>query len=413
MAGAPTFVSDEIGADADSVFIVLGGDKIVINTGWQHTESILAQPSVWTLRMGWGRVAAEILAKYPKRTPFELYVGGVLQGTGRTDRPGAEQSPGGATEVTMSGRDALAPMHDTYVHASLPVSVGKYPDLVWFALQKCGLAPKGPIDPKILASDNAANRDIKAGVPIRAIAPHQTVQQILDDFGEVGPNAGTVHSVPQCKVGETWLRFVRRHIDRAGLFLWAAADGTFVLAAPDANQPPSYSIVRGTGEARPGGNVVACSFSDDGTHRHTEAIVYGKGGGKAVGRLKAKGSFVDQEMIDAGYTNQPIVFRDVHTKSNVEAALFARRKLAEERRAGYRLEYTISGLTLPYLPTGGANRAVVTVDTVVSVDDRELGIQGDFYVETVTRSRSPQTTAKIRLMRTQDLLFGGVSETES
>lgn len=409
---AANILADELGGNADTLYVVLDGEQVVTSESWEHTEGVLSQPCSWSIRLGWGDVAKTLIAKYPKHTTFRLFINGSMQASGRSDKIAAAQSPGGATELTVAGRDALAPLHDSYVHASIPVNVGTYTDLVWFALQQCGLAPSGAVNSTILQSDNAANRKIKSGVPIRSILPHRTVQQILDDFGETGPNAGVVKSVPQCKVGESWHRFVRRHIDRAGLMLWAAADGTFVLSAPNPNQPPSYLLVRGTGDPVPGGNVVGCSFEDDGTHRHTEAIVYGRGGGRAVGRLKAKGSFLDQEMIDAGYGPQPIVYRDIHTHSNAEAALFARRKLAEERRNGYRLEYTISGLTLPFLPTGGKDRAVVVVDTIVTVDDREFGIQGNFYVETVTRRRSPQTTTTLRLMRESDLIFGGPGEDE-
>lgn len=407
----PIFVSDELGALDDSVRLRLAGEEVVIAESWEVRDSVLSQPANWQVRLGWGDVAAALISKYPPRTPFQLYVGGALQFSGRTDARAARQGEGAATEIEIRGRDALAPIHDTYVRAVVGVNVSTYADLVWYALQQVGLAPKAQktIDPTILRTDNNANRSIKAGVAITAILPHRTVEQILEDAGLGGPNVGVVHTTPQAKLNETWHHFIRRHIDRAGLMLWAGADGSFVLAAPNPNQQPTYNLVRHTGDPTLGANVVAMDFEDDATHRHSEALVYGRGGGKVLGRVKAKGGFLDAEMTELGY-QQPIVYRDANVHSVAEAAYFARRKLAEERRGGWRLEYTVSGHTLPYAQGAATDRAVIVPDTIVSVDDQELGLSGHYYIETVVRRRSPQTTTTLRLMRPEDLVFGADDE---
>jgi prophage tail gpP-like protein len=413
MPATPQFISDEIGSLEDTIALVLNGERLVTAESWEHTESVLSQPCSWALRLGHGGVALDLYRRYPKGTKFELYVGSILQASGKIDGHSADQPEGGAVQVTIHGRDALAKLHDTFVEAQIGVEVATYKDLVWFALQKCKLAPSGPIDDTILRVDNVANRQLKTGVPIASILPHRTVEQILEDAGLGGQNAGVVHTTPLAKLNETWLRFIRRHLDRAGLMLWAAADGTFVLGAPNGNQPPTYTLVRREGDVNRGANVLGMHHEDDATHRHTAAIVYGRGGGKAIGRTKARGQFVDQEMIDAGYDPQPLVYRDVHVHSVAEAAYFARRKLAEERRGGWKLEYRIAGLTLPYAGDGGQTRAVIVPDTIVAVHDEELGLDGPYYIETVVRSRNPATTTTIRLMRPEDLVFGGPQDDEA
>lgn len=420
---SPTFLSDDLGDQDDSVRLVINGKRVEFSTGWEVRESILCQPACWTVRLGRGDIARAVLQATPPRSEFELYIGGALQFRGVTDGHRAEQTAGSATELEVKGRDALAPVHDTYVKSTVGVNVSTYAELVWFALQQCGVVPKSQsaIDPNILAADNTANRQIKAGVPISAVASRKTAQQILDDVGlnsnAEGSTVGAVRSAPQARVGETWHHFIRRHIDRAGLMLWASAGGGFVLAPPNGNQTPAYQLHRMTAEIRPGANVVAMTFDEDVTHRHSEAIVYGRGGGRVFGRTKAKGGFVDDEMQAFGYTSQPIVLHDRHCHSSIEAALLARRRLAEERRNGWRLEYTISGHTLPYVLAGGGSapngvRAVVVPDTVVAVKDDELGLEDSYYIETVVRRRSPQTTTTLRLMRVQDLLFAGNDEND-
>jgi hypothetical protein len=402
------YISDELGGGDDTVVLTLNGKAVKINQTWEHTEGILSQPGTWRMELGWGGVIRPLLQMYPKRTPFRLLIGGVPQAVGYTDGPEVDQPPGGAASLAIVGRDMLAKLQDTYVKAQASVNVDTYAKLCWYALQKCDLAPAGDIDPDILHTDNAANRALKGGVPVRPTAPHRTVQQIIDDTGLGGANAGVVHTVPLAKVGETWHSFLRRYLDRAGLFFWAAADGSFVLAQPDGDQNATYQLRRRAVGANAAlrANAVGCKYRDIATGRHTEVILYGRGGGKIVGNVKAKGNFIDQEMVDAGYGDQPLVMRDVHVHSGAEAEYFARRKIAEERRAGWQLEYTIPGLTLPYAGDGGKTRAVLIPDTVIEVQDDELGLYSNYYIETVTRRRSPQTTTTIRLMRIEDLLFG-------
>lgn len=391
------YISDTIGSRDDRIRLILNGDEILIAESWDHVDGIMEQPTAWSMRLGWGDIAAAILRKYKKGQTFQIYVGDALQGTGRIDKLGASQPPGEAATVTIGGRDMLARLHDAGVIAQQSFKDVTYLELVTRALEAVGFK-----SPKIAAS-NAANRQVKAGVPVTQVAAPRTVDQVLQEG--VGFVTGVVTQELQAKVSETWHQFIRRYLDRAGLFLWCAADGTFVLSEPNGKQAPLYQIIRRRGDPNKQANVLGMDFEDDATQRHTEAIIYGRGGGKRHGPAKAKGSFSDDEMLALGY-DQPIAFKDANVHNDQEAAFFARRKLAEERRSGYRLIYTLSGLRLPTLASSGTAWAVVTPDTVVSVDDEELGIKGDFYIESVRRQRSPQTTTTVRLMRLIDLVFG-------
>jgi prophage tail gpP-like protein len=102
---------------------------------------------------------------------------------------------------------------------------------------------------------------------------------------------------------------------------------------------------------------------------------------------------------------QPLHVHDTHAKTEQQAAAMARRKIAEANRNGWQLNYTLAGHTAPSLIGGGDSRAVWTPDTMVEVDDDELGIRGLFYIESVTHTRGPHTESTVHLMRPEDLIF--------
>jgi prophage tail gpP-like protein len=404
----PQALIQGLGGRDDSVKLLVNGQQLLIAESWNVNEGVLSQPAGFSITIGSGDLAASLIQTFQPGPNyiFQLLVGNVLQQSGYLDAVMAGQPPGSATKVTLKGRDSLAPLQDTFVTGVIAANVKTYAQLAWFALQQVKLAPSGPIDPNILQTDNTANRSAKAGVNVAETKASQAGQEI---------SAGSIASPPQARLHETWHQFLRRHFDRAGLFFWAANDGSFVLAAPNGNQAPTYLLRRKTGQPKDSlrANVVGMSFQDDRTHRHSEAIVYAKGGGKAFGRVKSKGAFDDDEMQASGY-NQPIVFRDANCHNQAEAEFFARRKLAEERRSGWKLEYTVDGHTLPLASAsnaaGGGQRAVLVPDTVVHVDDDELGFHENFYLESLDRQRGPQTTTTIRLMRLTDLIFGADEE---
>ena len=312
----------------------------------------------------------------------------------------------------------LARVHDSHVDAVQSFTDTTYTALVWRVLLYLGLVTGQTPDPKQLASTNEGNRQVKAGKTktIVQIAPPRTVDQILTD-AEGAPVTPGVHQVLQANVGETWMAFLRRYLDPAGLILWAAANGTFVLSCPNTQQQPLYSIVRrGVSNVLAPGNVTGYEFEDDATHRHSVAVCYGRGGGRATGRTKGKGAVVDDDLFNnpsgwyagpptgSGYA-QPIAIREANCQNTEQAENYARRKLAEERRAGYVLTYTVAGQRLPVAgSTGGM--AVITPDTIVSVEDDELGISGNFYLDSVERSRTPHTMSRIRLARPTDIILG-------
>lgn len=399
--GPPSYVSDAIGNADDAIILELNGEQVLYAQGYTVEESILAQPARWSVSIGSEAGALDLFAAAPPGSIFTLSIGDTLQASGYTDARQLTMT-GSGSMLTVHGRDALAPLHDGEITAqhSFNPNATTYSSMVQYALSAVGL------DPSKLVLTNENNRRLKAGVPIQQLA--QPTQQNAIAPPPTGSTLGAYSLDLQAKFGERWLEFLRHHLDRAGLMLWAAADGSFVLTTPNPQQTPSYTLYRQIDVDNVQTNILGWDLLDDTTQRHSEYVFQGRGGGRKKGRVKAKGEYIDAEMADYGI-HKPFAARDSYVQTNLQAAYAARRKSAEERRAGWKLEYTFAGHTLPQYGSG-TDRAIVTTDTTIEVADDLLGQCGTFYIETVKRERGPNgTQTTIRLMRPDDLVFGEIS----
>lgn len=420
------FTSNVIGAKGtDDVRLVVNGQDILIAESWDIHEGILEQPMSWSLQMGSGQTAAQIIQLAPKHSAFQLYVAGALQATGVTE--GIRASGGGRTPtaVTIKGRDPLCELYVGHVVAPQSFVNSTYLQMTWRALVAVGLCTGAVPDPKQLATSNSANRIVKAGKKIVEIKPPKSVDEIIQDEDNGSEETATQFSEITARIGDNWLHFLRRYLDPAGLTLWAAADGTFILSEPNVNTSPAYSIIRRAGPNTQGlyGNIISYEFIDDATHRHSYAVAYGRGGGRKAGRAKCEGDEESEDMNAAGWTNRnmnspdtsrKIAFREASVQNRIQCENYCERKLMEEAREGYQLRYILSGHTLPSF--GGSSptdTTVITTDTIVMVTDEEIGITSPtaFYIESLRRMRKPETCTEIRLMRPSDVSLAYTSST--
>ena len=229
----------------------------------------------------------------------------------------------------------------------------------------------------------------------------QVVEQIETGVGAGG--AKIVRTTIKANVGTSYYNFLQEPYKLAGLFLWCTADANFVLARPTADQEPAYKILVEEDQPLTGARMIDRSHDDNTTQRHTGYIVYGRAGSGTNGRSKLVGSYVDEEMSSYGFQHNRVIHDD-DVKSQAEADYLARRACAEERRQGWRLEYTVSGHILP--STKGTNGYLVWAqDMVCEVEDHEIGLFGKYYIQDVTFRRNPHMTTTIALMRPEDLVF--------
>jgi prophage tail gpP-like protein len=386
--------------EKDVVALTLGEETIVITESYEVRASVFRQPAQFAINLGHGGVAEELIRKYPPKTKFKLTVNDHTVQTGLTDGFSTGDG-GGATVVRFTGRDIMARLVDSFIPQEESYQESTYLDLAKAQLKAIGL---GAVP---IASSNEANRKAITGSKITQTAPAVVEAELSissTDIREIVPGTKkVVYETLKAKLGTRRYDFLKTQNDRGGLFFFAAGDGTFVLSRPTAKQTPIAKIVRQRGGTRLPGSIRNHNYRVDFTNRHTKCIVYGHGGGRNFGRSKNRGEFVDQEFsgILGGEDAQVIVVHDNDAKTPKQAEFFARRRIAEEGRDSIELTYTLPGHRVaPNVTT------VWAPDTVVDVDDRELGISGLWYVEAVTFNRAPDTTSTLRLMRPQDLVFG-------
>lgn len=434
------------GAVNDFVSVEINGKRLAILEQYEVRQQFFMKPDAFSVTLGSGDTAFNLITTFPPRSDYKLYIGSVLQQSGRTDGY-VTGAAGGATTITLRGRDGLAPMLDAHIEAERDFGNMSMGQLAGECLKACGID-------FTLFSSNEANRSTVAGVqtvtrlvdapPAGATLEERralhaaTVAELGSPFIAITPGSKptvarvgvTVVSNPtapiketttvgkplspqkaksiKAEVGETYYNFFSKHAKLRGLFLFAAVgEDNFVLAAPNTKQLPSYRILIERGLPRNAVNVISVRHRNEADGRHVRYVVYGRGGGGKAGRAKVRGEYVDEEMRALGFPDTLVWAQESdEAKTDAQALFLARRQCAEARRAGWEYAVTVQGHTAPSLlrPT---ERAVWTPDTIVEVLDYERGIFANLWVESVAFKRGGDgTTAELNLMRPDDLVFG-------
>ena len=398
------FGIDANGGVDDAVRLIVNGKELGIVESYEAVSSILELPTSFALRIGHNGVLTDLIEACGPHSPYEFRIGGdggVLVASGRLD--GFSVPGGDGTTLELRGRDRIAPLHDAFIREEKSYQSATYLDIVKTALAESGVDPGG-----VIVHDNKANRKTQTGVNGKAREP-KNVEEIVLDKGA----GGVVYKTVTAKLSERWFDFVRTHLDRAGLFLWPAANGDWVLAAPNTNQQPTYQLTLDPNARQTDGGFHGGVRRDEYREgveppRYSEVIVYSRTAAKKFGRGKVFGKAIDKDMI-ALKIDRPMSIRDADVASTEQAERLAARKIAEGRRATFRLQYTTHGHSAASLVGGG--RAVWAPDTIVALDDKQAGLKGEFWVDTVTfRGSEGGRTTTLRLLRKDDVVFGQQGE---
>lgn len=455
------FEQDPTGQPDERVRLVFGNEETHIFESYSVKTAILQQPSAFTIVVGNSQSVSLILASLPNNTKFQLQVGDVPQFTGYTDGRSGQSGSSGST-ASVKGRDVLGLLFSAKVKAERSFVDVTYADLVLAAMEAVGIegdliadnranrevrggkgvtttgggggaapsggggsSPRNVTVHSILAAGaegtNAGVRSLtdiilsesaKAAAKTATLAPANSDKRLAPGAkgaalgvsaagGEGGGSPAAKRHTVIAKLGERWLEFLRRHLEKIGLFLWSDAFGNIVLATPDKDQTPKHLFKRTRAGDRTAVNVTDAKFTDDATNRYSRVTVYSRHRGAGKGKGKIIGSWADPEMVALGIDREEVV-NDANVFDEAQAEKYAKHKLAELNRAAWRLTYTISGHTAP--GPNGEGRTVVIPDTIAHVEDEEFGISADLYIESVEYHSPPRSTV-ITMMRPQDVVF--------
>lgn len=378
--------NEYVGTIDERVKLTLGDKEVRYAESYEVTQGIFSQPGQFSLRLGVGDILAPLIKSVQPKTVVRLSIGDAPRYLGETQGHKSGYAANAPGYVNCRGADFLAPLYRSFIRKEESLTEPTNADMVKHVLKACGIDAA-------LVFDNAENRRRQAGGNLRVLVEPNVAEETLTP----GATAGSVQRTLRAQLGESYASWMHRELDRAGLFAWPSADGTVVMSRPNTAQAPCARLVCRGGHS----NIETCEFGESTARRYAHAVIYGRYGGKKWGPAKAKGLFDDQEMIDWGYDNT-ITYHDVNVANQREAEFYASRKIAETRREGYSLIYTVAGHSTPGLLGG---RIIWTPDTMIEVDDERLGIHDVFWLESCVYS-APPTQTQLTLLRPDDLLFG-------
>lgn len=405
----------ELGSPDDRVHLEINGQRLPNCIQYSVKRSLLVQPSTFSLSLGAGRPhrdamsAGELLRMAPPWSRFKLKIGNTTVMSGVVEDRDLNDSNG--TVATVTGRDWLFPLAKNHIHYEVDFGQPTYFELVRKVLDINGLQDRK------LYSDNEANRKTSSR-SVKAVArPMADVVESIQTNTQVNSNTKVNIERVVGNVGQSWLEFLRSQNKKAGFYLWATADGDFVLSRPTGTLYPQYRVVYRDGVPRTMTQTSTRQFSDHTSTRWAHSVCFGKGANGAKGVHKMERNWYDFEMRRYGFDDTFVQY-DSDAKTPSEAEYVAKRKVADARRDSWSLWYTLSGHTTPAL-FDSSRMLIWTPDTCALVVDEPLGdLLGEnsqfstgqeCFVETVELNRNPQTTARIRVMRKQDLYYLGES----
>ena len=354
-------------------------------------------------------------------TKCALQIGRALQATGYIDEVVFRNARSGGTELHVRGRDALAPVVDGCIDPTMSFSKDATLErfLTTIFVDTFGFS--------LIVDDNAANRGVlkgvrgtkttKKGKPLKSFALHQ-----LKPYPSEGAFA-----------------FAARVAQRHGIWLWASADGSSVIAAqPDFEQDASYRLTRTLDGAN---TVIDGGVSRNGRDQPSAIIATGFGGGGNFEHTNLKAAMVNEltGLDDDGF---PIPFvqaalnrhksarlvndtaqgtglygnfsksmrmarsmprvlylHDDESKTPEQLEAYVRREMSLRQRHAVVGEYTVAG--------HAQNGAAWSVDTIVDVDDERAHFSGPMWIlrRTFEKSRSVGTMTHLTTILPGTLTF--------
>lgn len=373
------------GWDFSNATITLAGG-VALNKWSEYTidSDFLVPTDGWSFTFGteteWARVRDLVV---PDRGLVTIDIDGQPQLTGWVDKVRAECSTDGV-RVTVEGRDFLRQLVKANVHPATRIKdrtlAGLLENVVGQIYQGISVAYQ---------YDNAANRQVLTGSKSKHASARKKQHTKILEYCQ--PHAN-----------ESAFEFVARNLRRFGLWLWAGADGTLILGAPDYDQPASYQIIRKAGDAI--ANVERASWEWDRTNVPSHVFVRGRSASKDWDVQKAKALVEDPIFrFDASSPDLfcPMMISHDEATTDAECQAFAWQELTKLKQDERVYSCTVKGHRDPR--TG----LLYAVDTIAHVEDEPLGINDDFWVirRTFRKSATSGTTTELRMIPKGVVMF--------
>lgn len=377
-------------------------------TSYSFNSNFLSPTDEWHFTIAHEQIPEPILAAISNGARVTLSVGGHIQGNGYIDEVQLHHSREGGHEITVTGRDMLAPMVDSNMDPRQ-----RFPETQTMAQFVAAVAgPYGFGSDAAIVDSNKQNQGVltgetrgiktsRKGKPLRSIILHR-----LKPY----PN-------------ESAFNFMARITQRHGLWPWASADGTqLIVSTPTFDQAALYTLARkltgGRNNIESGGArlslrsqpsiIVAQGFGggyEFPNTRHTVLMI-----NPAVdadsGAIRA--AYPDATQIPLSLdgvsplkskTARPMFLYDEESKTPEQLQNFVRREMALKMRQSFTAQYVVDGHT--------QNGTPWAVDTMVHVDDDRGRVHEELYVlaRTFTKDRRSGTKTHLELIRPGTLVF--------
>jgi prophage tail gpP-like protein len=388
---------------------------------YRYNSHFLTPTDGWSFTLGDESLKDSITEKIAVGQRVTLSINGHVQGDGYIDALEVSSSRNRGTDITVHGRDRLAPVVDSCIDPATRFTAG----MTLFDVVQKVFSPFGWLTDADFLVSNETNRNVitgqsrgtptsKKGKPLKSFTLHQ-----LKPY----PHEGA-------------FQFAARIAQRFGLWIWLSAEGNVViLAKPSFEQEARYTIRHKRGTTGPAlrNNVLSGQVRKDGTEQPSVIIATGHGGGGEHPRAHMKVAMInelvglddggsptaevaavlakhpDAKVVEqrsvfgkaARYSTKarPLFLHDDESKTLEQLEGFVKREMALKQRNSMVATYTVEGHTQNDIPW--------CVDTMVDVDDDVSNVHESLWLlsRTFEKGRNSGTTTTIELIRPYTLDF--------
>jgi prophage tail gpP-like protein len=341
----------------------------------------------------------------------ELYVDELRQTVGFIDDIRIRSIRNSGSVMTVTGRDWLSPAVDGHIDPKTRFK----PTMSILDVVQASFEPYGI---KAVADDNTANRNAITGAKygVRTTKTGRVKKSVLNHQLKPYPNEGA-------------FAFASRVTQRAGLWIWPAADGeTVIVGTPEYDQDPRYQLRHRIDDGGVKSNVLESDVTNSGKNQPRVIIATGFGGGGEYAKSTLKGgifnpviqSLDDSDIIDAypeikflgvpPFTAalvpitepgaRPLFLYDPESHTQDQLNSFLYRGLSLCMRQSLAAHYTIEGHKL--------NNQAIAIDTIIDVDDDRSNLHAPMWVlgRQMSKDVGGGTKTTLDLIRPGSLIFG-------